>query len=107
MSHLHYLTFFEMDHETAITRMFQQLSGMGLFARRSFDLQAAKVVHKDILCPYHGDARCDCQIVVILVYGEQEAPITLVVHSRDGKTFISMLGEIVEGESNFYEMNLG
>jgi hypothetical protein len=91
MSNLKHLGILEAGHEVVIAEVVQRLDRLGLITTASFDLQAAKAAHGDTVCPYHGSVHCDCQIVVLLVYGEQEAPVTLVVDSRDGKTFLSML----------------
>lgn len=90
MSQTALLASFATSHKDVIFWVEQQLTALGLVVRPSFDLQAAKSAHADCTCPYHGTANCDCQIVVLLVYGEQEPPITLVVHSRDEKTFLSL-----------------
>ena len=91
MSNLKHLDILEAGHEDVIPGVIQRLDRLGLITRPSFDLQAAKAAHGETVCPYHSSVHCDCQIVVLLVYGEQEAPVTLVVDSRDGKTFLSML----------------
>lgn len=91
MSQITPLIKFSASHEDAISWVNQQLSVLGLVVRPSFDLQAAKSAHAGSTCPHHGSAQCDCQIVVLLVYGQQGAPITLVVHSQDGNTQLSLI----------------
>lgn len=56
----------------------------------SFDLRVARAAHTDCACPHHGTAACDCQMVVLLVYGRDGGPATLVLHGRDGRTHLSM-----------------
>ena len=85
---------FTSSHETAIAWINKQLIAFGLVVRQSFDLQAAKSAHVACTCPHHGTAQCDCQIVVLLVYGEQVAPVTLLIHSQDGNTTLSMEGPV-------------
>ncbi len=100
MSQIKHLARLTTGHEAAISWVNQQLSAFGLLIRPSFDLQEAKSAHTGCTCPHHGTAQCDCQIVVLLVYGEQDAPITLLVHSQDGKTDLSMTGFFNPGEGN-------
>lgn len=42
-------------------------------------------------CPYHGTRDCDCQVVVLLVYGDNGTPATLLIHGRDQKTNFSLV----------------
>lgn len=56
----------------------------------SFDLRAARAVHTDCTCPHHGTAACDCQMVVLLVYSRDGGPATLILHGRDGRTYLSL-----------------
>ncbi|GAB4528534.1 MAG: hypothetical protein Fur0018_14680 [Anaerolineales bacterium] len=62
---------------------------------RSFDLQAARLAHQHCACPHHGTAQCDCQMVVLLLYGQTESPLTLLAHGRDNITHFSL---VVSGE---------
>ncbi|MCK4821454.1 hypothetical protein KA005_37155 [bacterium] len=100
MSQITPLATFATSHETAISWINQQLITFGLVVRPSFDLQVAKSTHIGCTCPHHGTANCDCQIVVLLVYGEQDEPISLVVHSQDGNTHLSMTGALNSGGKN-------
>lgn len=56
----------------------------------SFDLRTARAAHTDCACPHHGTSACDCQMVVLLVYGRDGGPATLVLHGRDGRTHLSL-----------------
>jgi hypothetical protein len=58
---------------------------------RSFDLQTARLAHTHCVCNYHGTEKCDCQMIVLLVYEQQGQPLTMVVHSRNGQTQIEMV----------------
>jgi hypothetical protein len=92
MSQIINLNTFATSHEAAISWINQQLISLGLIVKPSFDLKTAKSAHTDCTCPHHGTRQCDCQIVVLLVYGENEGPISLMVHSQDGRTDLSMTG---------------
>ena len=63
----------------------------GLRVVRSFDLRQVNGLLDDCDCPYHGTGLCDCQVVILLVYGEAAAPATLVAHGRSGKTWLTLV----------------
>lgn len=67
----------------------ETLTQAGLRVVPTFDLQIARLAHPDCPCPHHGTESCSCQLVILLVYGKQESPATLVVHGQDGKSWIS------------------
>ena len=98
MSQIFHLNTFATNHEAAISWIDQELLAQGLIVKPSFDLRAAKSAQKECTCPHHGTNQCDCQIVVLLVYGENEGPISLIVHSQDGKTYLSIMGTPVMNE---------
>ena len=67
----------------------EKLTQAGLRVVPTFDLQIARLAHPDCTCPHHGTDACSCQLVILLVYGKQESPATLVIHGQDGKSWIS------------------
>ena len=62
----------------------------GLRALQTFDLHTARHTQQDCPCPHHGTADCDCQMVVLMVYGETAEPVTLILHGSDGQTRFSI-----------------
>lgn len=68
----------------------EKLTQAGLRVVPTFDLQIARLAHPECECPNHGTEQCSCQMVILLVYGKQEDPATVVMHGQDGKTCISM-----------------
>jgi hypothetical protein len=58
---------------------------------RTFELQLARLALTECPCPHHGTDQCDCQMVVLLVYGDRSQPVSLVAHSHDGKTWFSLV----------------
>jgi hypothetical protein len=81
----------KIPSDEAITWFTRHASGAGLRVVRTFDLQAARHNPADCPCPHHGTERCDCQMVVLLVYGDSGWPVSLVAHSYDGQTRFSMV----------------
>jgi hypothetical protein len=81
----------EQPCNKAIAWLVSQVGEVGLQVVRTFDLQSARHDPADCPCPHHGTDQCDCQIVVLLVYGEEYQPISLVAHSFDGRTWFSLV----------------
>jgi len=71
----------------------KQLSQAGLRPIQTFDLHTARLAMQDCPCPNHETAECDCQLVVLLVYGETAEPATLILHGNDGQTWVSIAGD--------------
>jgi hypothetical protein len=65
-----------------------QLSQTGLRVLQTFDLNTARHAFADDPCPHHGTSPCDCQIVILLIYGMANEPTTLILQGNDGKTWI-------------------
>ena len=63
----------------------------GLQVTRSFDLQVARTNQNQCSCPNHGTGSCDCQMIILLIYGIQDVPATLVAHGHDGWTYLSLV----------------
>ena len=69
----------------------RQLTSAGFRVVETFDLQDARLAHSDCPCPHHGTDRCNCQMLVLLVYQKkQEKTATLVIHGQDDKTWLSL-----------------
>jgi hypothetical protein len=71
----------------------QRLIEANLRSAQTFDLHEARTGSIGCTCPHHGTTECDCQMVVILVYGSSNEPVTLILHGNDGKTLVS-IGDI-------------
>lgn len=69
----------------------ESLETVGLRVANSFNLQSARTAVYPCTCPHHGTADCDCQMVVLLVYGSDSRPATLVAHGHDGQTWLSLI----------------
>jgi hypothetical protein len=68
----------------------EQLTEAGLRHVQTFDLHTARVATHNCSCPHHETDECDCQMVVLLVYGKAEVPFTLIVHGNNGQTWLSI-----------------
>lgn len=70
----------------------QRLSGAGLRVMQTFDLRRTSPLNLGSCpCPHHGTDQCDCQLIVLLVYGEEEHPVSLMLHGNDGQTWLSLV----------------
>ena len=86
-----YLLTLKLDNDQAVEQVSRRLIDDGLQVVRSFDLQTARSTHANCTCPNHGMEKCDCQMVVLLVYDKQGEPLTLVAHSQDGHTSFELV----------------
>jgi hypothetical protein len=69
-----------------------QLEDKGLRVMPTFDLRLVASLHQGYCtCPHHGTAQCDCQLVVLLVYRNEEEPVSLMLHGSDGQTWLSIV----------------
>jgi|GEM_PF-447094 len=88
----------------------EQLAQVGLRTVQTFDLHTARAGLHDCPCPNHGTIECDCQMVVVLVYGKTEdvstllstSPVTLILHGNDGQTWLSL----ADSPGQKFDMNL-
>jgi hypothetical protein len=67
-----------------------QLSEAGLSAVQTFSLNTARLGLHNCCCPNHGTEACDCQMIVLLVYGEAPEPANLILHGNNGQTWMSI-----------------
>ena len=84
--------FLSTDHPCDETLQWatRQLTEAGLRHVQTFDLHTARVAMHNCSCPNHGTDECDCQMVVLLVYGKAEEPVTLILHGNNGQTWLSI-----------------
>lgn len=99
------------NSETSLAMIIEVLSEHGLQVERSFDLKIGQEADLKCSCPHHGTALCDCQIMVLLIYGGKKGPETVVAHSQDGRTHFSLVNQPEKLETSeliniFREMNL-
>ncbi len=77
----------------------QNLTQNGLRVMQTFDLHTARHVLEDYPCPHHGTSECDCQMVVLLVYGKAEGPVALILHGNDGQTWLSLVDNSLQNSN--------
>lgn len=80
--------------ESVQARMSQQLNDAGFRVVQTFDLQVARLAHPECPCPHHGTDECNCQMVILLVYRNGNAPATLVIHGMDGTSWLSLASSV-------------
>lgn len=85
----------ERPCDEAIDWVIQQIGRVGLLVVRTFDLHEVRNVSDEVVancpCPHHGTEQCDCQMVILLVYGSDGQPVSIVVHGHNGQTWFSMV----------------
>ncbi len=67
----------------------QSLTRGGLRVMQTFNLIAARQASQDFECPQHGKGACDCQMVVLMVYGIAREPASLILYGQDGQTWFT------------------
>jgi hypothetical protein len=77
--------------DNAVNWVVDRFSQEGLTVIRTFDLQAARQAQFIYPCPHHGTELCDCQMVVLLIYGENRDPVTLIAHGYNNQTWFSLV----------------
>ena len=91
----------EQPCDQAIDWVARQIRSAGLQVVRTFDLHVARTqrsdAHASCPCPHHGTDQCDCQMVVLLVYGSggyqssERQPVSMVAHGYNGQTWFSVV----------------
>ena len=66
-----------------------RLMERGWTTLQTFDLQDALLGIDGCSCPHHGTQECDCHMIVLLVYGLEPEPVTLILHGSDGQTWVA------------------
>ena len=79
----------------------RRLPTAGLRLVQTFDLLAARLTLEDCPCPHHGTSKCDCQMVVLLVYGRAAEPATLILHGNNGQTWLSLVNTLTQHPDPF------
>ncbi len=84
----------------AIEWVTRQFSSAGLQVVRTFDLHVARHAQINCQCPHHGTDQCDCQMVVLLIYGSggytssECQPVSVVAHGHNGQTWFSLVNTL-------------
>jgi hypothetical protein len=100
MSTLSPFCLLECSCDEALRQTQAQISRAGLRALQTFDLRTTRHTLEKCSCPYYGTEACNCQMVVLLVYGETMEPITLILHGNDGRTWVSFAENISHSHDN-------
>jgi hypothetical protein len=101
MIHTSHLLTIQADGQVVVDQIADVLGKAGLQVVQSFDLQVAKAAHSHCSCPHHGSEKCDCQMIMLLVYERDGKPATLVAHGQDGKTHLGMITDANRGHSSY------
>ncbi len=69
----------------------KELSAAGLRLLQTFDLSGARIGAAGCPCPHHETEQCDCEMIVLLIYGKSPEPATLILHGNHGQTWLSLV----------------
>ena len=75
----------------AVPYFVERMQHFGLQVMRTFDLLETRGVDTACTCAHHGTEKCDCQMIVMLVYGKDNQPASLVAHGHNGQTWFSLV----------------
>lgn len=82
---------FQVDSAIVVPAAVAALTRRGLQAVRSFDLRSALAANMACECPHHGLSPCDCQWVVMQIFGDTVQPVVLTVHGREAWTQVQIV----------------
>ncbi len=85
------ILFVQQPWDDAVPFFVERMQQSGLQVIRTFDLHETRVDDTTCNCPHHGTDKCDCQMVVLLVYGKDNQPASLVAHGHNGQTWFSLV----------------
>lgn len=84
---------FHSGGRDVVPEMLAALQQCGLRVMRSFDLRAAQTKTASCVCQRQLLSLCDCQLVVLLVYGRAPEPLTVVVSGHGDQTDIGIASD--------------
>ena len=73
---------------------------------QTFNLQVARLAHPECPCPHHGTDECNCQMVVLLIYGKQGDPATLIIHGQEHRSWVSVVSPVGKRSSHHFEITV-
>ena len=85
------ILYVQQPWDDAVPFFVERMQQSGLQVIRTFDLHETRVDGITCTCPNHGTEKCDCQMVVLLVYGKDNQPASLVAHGHNGQTWFSLV----------------
>jgi len=81
----------DQDCDEAVTWVTDRVRQAGLTLIRTFNLQVARQAQVACPCPHHGTDECDCQMVVLMIYGVEAQPLALIAHGFNGQTWFTIV----------------
>ena len=83
---------FDRPYDEVLPWLKKQLGRVGLRMMQTFDLRLTSPLKLgECPCPHHGTDKCDCQMIVLLVYGRSAMPATLVLHGQNAQSWLSLV----------------
>jgi len=92
--------------DEALPGVTKQLEESGLRTVQTFDLHSAMSGTHGCSCPNHGTEECDCQMVVLLVYGTAVEPETLILHGDSERTWISLADTVLQNRNSQLQISI-
>ena len=92
--------------DEALPRVSKQLKDAGLRTVQTFDLHSVMSGMHGCSCINHGTEECDCQMVVLLVYGSASEPETLILHGDNKRTWISLGDTVLQNPNHQLQVRI-
>ena len=92
--------------DEALPGVSQQLREAGLQTVQTFDLHSAMTGAHGCSCPSHGTQDCDCQMVVLLVYGAAAEPVTVILHGNSRQTWVSFADTAIQNPNSQLQITI-
>jgi hypothetical protein len=92
--------------DEALPKVSKQLKEAGLQTVQTFDLHSAMTSAHGCSCPNHGTEECNCQMVVLLVYGAAAEPATLILHGDSKQTWISLADTLIQNPDSELQLTI-
>ena len=78
----------QQDCNSVVAQVTAALKSTGYFVTQSFDLHSAMTDNGGCNCDQDS---CTCQMVVLLVYAQDESPVTLIFDSNQSQTIVYLV----------------
>lgn len=85
------IQYLQQNCDIAVPYFVERMQQAGLTVMRTFDLRETRIEETACNCPNHGTEKCDCELVVLLVYGKDTQPASIVAHGHHGQTWFSLV----------------
>lgn len=81
----------KQPYEQSLALLTRQLGNLGMRVLTTFALQTDQPFQTGCTCIHHGSGSCGCRMSVLMIYGNDPSPASIVVHGCEGTTWFSLV----------------